>query len=104
MKREGMAVAPCWPRRCCGAAATRARIRPERRAAAGTTAASGADAPISVGTVAAVREDVVLEATGTFSALTSVDVRRRVCSTITPVDSREGPFDGLATLRGGEAR
>ncbi|MDQ6680053.1 MAG: efflux RND transporter periplasmic adaptor subunit [Pseudomonadota bacterium] len=58
------------------------------------SAASGAGAPISVSSVRAQRRnvDVVLEATGTVSALNSVDVRSQVSSVITQVHIREGQF------------
>ncbi len=51
-------------------------------------------APVSITTVAAQRRDldVVLEATGTVTALNSVDIRPQVASTITKVHIREGQF------------
>lgn len=65
-------------------------------AAAGASApASGAGGPpVSVSTVKAVQRDVdiTLEATGTVTALNSVDVRPQVSSTIAKVHIREGQF------------
>ncbi|MEO6744047.1 MAG: efflux RND transporter periplasmic adaptor subunit, partial [Caldimonas sp.] len=58
-------------------------------------AASGAGgAPVSVSSVRAQQRevDIVLEATGTVTALNSVDVRPQVSSTITKVHIREGQF------------
>ena len=62
-------------------------------AAAPDAAASGA-APVSVATVRALAKDVdvVLEATGTISALNSVDIRPQVSSVITKVEIREGQY------------
>lgn len=56
--------------------------------------ASGSGAAISVSTVRAQKKnvDVTLEATGTVSALNSVDVRPQVSSVITKVNIREGQF------------
>ena len=63
-------------------------------AAAAPGAASGAAGPISVSSVRALEKDVdvMLEATGTVSALNSVDIRPQVSSVITRVDIREGQF------------
>jgi RND family efflux transporter MFP subunit len=63
-------------------------------AAPASGAASGAGAPISVSSVRAVAKDVevVLETTGTISALNSVDIRPQISSMITRVDIREGQF------------
>ena len=57
-------------------------------------AASAVGGPVSVGTVRAQKRDVdvTLEATGTVSALNSVDVRPQVSSVITKVNIREGQF------------
>ena len=57
-------------------------------------AASGAGGPVSVSSVRAVAKDVdvMLEATGTISALNSVDIRPQVSSVITQVNIREGQF------------
>lgn len=70
--------------------------------AAGGPAASAASAaapragggPVSVTTVRAAQRDVdvVLEATGTVTALNSVDIRPQVSSVITKVHIREGQF------------
>ncbi|HUP08161.1 MAG TPA: efflux RND transporter periplasmic adaptor subunit [Caldimonas sp.] len=63
-------------------------------AASGTASGPSAGPPVSVTTVRAQRRDVdvVLEATGTVTALNSVDVRPQVSSTITKVHIREGQF------------
>jgi len=64
-------------------------------AAASTPAASGAGGPpISVTTVAVQMRDVsvLLDATGTVSALNSVDIRPQIASTISKVHIREGQF------------
>ncbi|HJW12890.1 MAG TPA: efflux RND transporter periplasmic adaptor subunit [Albitalea sp.] len=61
----------------------------------GATAASGAGGPpVSVSTVAAEQRDVEvqLEATGTVTALSSVDVKPQVSSTIAKVHFKEGQF------------
>jgi RND family efflux transporter MFP subunit len=62
------------------------------------TAASGA--PVSVSTVRAQRRDVdlTLEATGTVSALNSVEVRTQVASTVSKVHIKEGQFVKAGTL------
>jgi RND family efflux transporter MFP subunit len=68
---------------------------PATSAAAASGAASGAGgAPVSVSSVRAQQRevDVVLEATGTVTALNSVDVRPQVSSTIMKVHIREGQF------------
>ena len=54
----------------------------------------GGGAPVSVTSVRAQRRDVdvMLEATGTVTALNSVDIRSQVSSVITRVDIREGQF------------
>ena len=56
--------------------------------------AAGAGGPISVSSVRALSKDVdvILEATGTISALNSVDIRPQVSSVITKVNIREGQF------------
>ena len=61
-------------------------------AAAPSAAASGA--PVSVSTVRAQQRDydVTLEATGSVTALNSVDIRPQVASTITQVHIKEGQF------------
>lgn len=75
----------------CGKEATVADASIAARPA--STAASGG-APVSVTTVPARKMDVdvVLEATGTVSALNSVDIRPQVSSVITRVHIREGQF------------
>ena len=68
---------------------------PATSAAAASGAASGAGgAPVSVSSVRAQQRevDVVLDATGTVTALNSVDVRPQVSSTIMKVHIREGQF------------
>ena len=57
-------------------------------------AASGAGGPISISSVNALAKDVdvMLEATGSISALNSVDIRPQVSSVITQVNIREGQF------------
>lgn len=63
-------------------------------AAPGTPASAGSAAPVSVSLVRAEKRDVpvVLEATGTVSALTSVDVKPQVASLVTQVHVKEGQF------------
>jgi len=63
-------------------------------AASGAASSASAGPPVSVTTLRAQRRDVdvVLEATGTVTALNSVDVRPQVSSTITKVHIREGQF------------
>ena len=63
-------------------------------AAPASGAASGAGGPVSVSSVRAIAKDVdvMLEATGTISALNSVDIRPQVSSVITKVNIREGQF------------
>ena len=59
------------------------------------SAASGADGPpVSVTTVVAQRRDVdvMLDATGTVTALNSVDIRPRIATTIIKVHIKEGQF------------
>jgi RND family efflux transporter MFP subunit len=61
---------------------------------AGAASGAGAGGGISVTTVRAVKKnvDVVLETTGTVTALNTVDVRSQVSSIITKVNIREGQF------------
>ena len=64
-------------------------------AASASSAASGAGGPpVSVTTVAVQKRDVdvMLDATGTVTALNSVDLRPQVASTITKVHIKEGQF------------
>jgi RND family efflux transporter MFP subunit len=63
-------------------------------AAPASAAASGGGAPVSVTTVRAEKRDfdVQLEATGTVTALNSVDIKPQISSTITKVHFREGDF------------
>lgn len=60
----------------------------------GAGAGAGAGAPVSVSSVRVVAKDVdvMLETTGTVSALNSVDIRPQVSSVITKVNIREGQF------------
>ncbi len=62
--------------------------------ASASVAASGAGAAVSIGSVRALAKDVdvTLDATGTISALNSVDIRPQVSSVITQVNIREGQF------------
>ena len=57
-------------------------------------AASSAGAPVTVTTIVAQQRDlpVVLKATGTVTALTSVDVKAQVTSVVTKVHIQEGQF------------
>ena len=82
-----------------GYALTGGKPSGDARAAAGIasagSAASGAGGPpISVTTVAVQQRDVdvMLDATGTVTALNSVDLRPQVASTITKVHIKEGQF------------
>ncbi|MGH8798256.1 MAG: efflux RND transporter periplasmic adaptor subunit, partial [Caldimonas sp.] len=70
-------------------------LRERGHAGAAASAASGAGGvPVSVSSVRAQRRnvDVVLEATGTVTALNSVDVRPQISSVIMQVNIREGQF------------
>jgi RND family efflux transporter MFP subunit len=59
-----------------------------------SAAASAGGGPVSVTTVRALKKDVdvTLEATGTVTALNSVDIRSQISSVITKVHIREGQF------------
>ncbi|MGZ5132013.1 MAG: efflux RND transporter periplasmic adaptor subunit, partial [Caldimonas sp.] len=90
-----------------GYALTRGAAKGDAGAAAGLGAAgSGASAsgaagpPISVTTVAVQKRDVdvMLDATGTVTALNSVEIRPQVASTITKVHIREGQFVSAGQL------
>ena len=63
-------------------------------AAPASSASAPAGPPISVTTVVVQKKDVdvMLEATGTVTALNSVDIRPQIASTITKVQSKEGQF------------
>jgi RND family efflux transporter MFP subunit len=68
---------------------------PASAAVAGSAPASAASAPaVSVTTVVARRRDlpVLLDATGTVAAVTSVDVRSQVTSVVTQILVRDGQF------------
>ena len=96
---DAIGIAAAW-------SVLRGRDAPAAVSVAGTApAASGAasgpgGAPVSVTTVRAQRRDVdvVLEATGTVTALNSVDVRPQVSSTITKVHIKEGQFVAAGQL------
>jgi RND family efflux transporter MFP subunit len=62
--------------------------------AASAASGAGGGGPVSVTSVRAQRRDVdvMLEATGTVTALNNVDIRPQVSSVITRVDIREGQF------------
>jgi RND family efflux transporter MFP subunit len=62
--------------------------------AAGSAASGPGGPPVSVTTVVVQKRDVdvMLDATGTVTALNSVDIRPQVASTITKVHIREGQF------------
>ena len=72
--------------------------------ASGAASGGGSGGPVSVTTVRAQKRDVdvVLETTGTVTALNSVDIRPQISSVITKVNIREGQFvkagDALFTL------
>jgi RND family efflux transporter MFP subunit len=74
--------------------ASRGKGEGQGGAAAGAPAAAASGAPVSVSTVRAQQRDyeVTLEATGSVTALNSVDVRPQVASTITRVHIKEGQF------------
>ena len=63
-------------------------------AAPASSASASAGPPISVTTVVVQKKDVdvMLEATGTVTALNSVDIRPQIASTITKVQIKEGQF------------
>jgi len=67
---------------------------PAAAASAPAAAAPGAAAPITVSTVRALKRDmrVLLEAAGTVTPLTSVDVRSQVTSMVSKVHIRDGQF------------
>jgi RND family efflux transporter MFP subunit len=73
----------------------------DESASAASAPASGAGGvPVSVSTVRAVQRDVdiTLDATGTVTALNSVEVRPQVASTVAKVHIREGQFVKAGTL------
>ncbi|HEX2540041.1 MAG TPA: efflux RND transporter periplasmic adaptor subunit, partial [Caldimonas sp.] len=69
-------------------------------APAASAASAAAGPPVSVTTVAVQKRDVdvMLEATGTVSALSSVEIRPQVASVIQKVHIREGQFVGAGQL------
>jgi len=87
----GMMMAGCGkdPQPGAGAAAGAAPA-----SAASMASGAGGGGPVSVTSVRAQRRDVdvMLEATGTVTALNNVDIRSQVSSVITRVDIREGQF------------
>ncbi|MBI5721646.1 MAG: efflux RND transporter periplasmic adaptor subunit [Burkholderiales bacterium] len=99
---EGRAAAPATPD-AAGSAALAAS--PPAAQASGSAAASSAAAaasapPVSVSVVRAMRRDVAvqIEATGTVSALASVDVKPQLASVVTGVHVKEGQFVGKGQL------
>jgi RND family efflux transporter MFP subunit len=78
----------------CGRKDEAGAAGPAAAAPAGSAASGAGGPPVSVGTVPAVRKDylVQLEATGTVTALNSVDVKPQVGSTVTAVHFHEGDF------------
>jgi RND family efflux transporter MFP subunit len=66
----------------------------------GPGASGPAGPPVSVTTVAVKKRDVdvMLDATGTVTALNSVDIRPQIASTITKVNIREGQFVSAGQL------
>ncbi len=69
-------------------------------ASAGSAASGAGGPPVSVTTVAVQKRDVdvMLDATGTVTALNSVDLRPQVASTITRVHIKEGQFVSAGQL------
>ena len=65
---------------------------PSRRAGSAASGAGGPPVSVSLVTVQKRDVDVMLDATGTVTALNSVDVRPQIASTITKVHIREGQF------------
>jgi len=89
---------------CSKEPATDAAVAAASAAASGAASGAGSGGTISVTTVRAQKRDVdvMLETTGTVTALNSVDIRPQVSSVITKVNIREGQFvkagDALFTL------
>ena len=83
-----------------GAAAGRRRARRGRARRPGSAASGAGGPPVSVTTVAVQKRDVdvMLDATGTVTALNSVDIRPQVASTITKVHIKEGQFVNAGQL------
>jgi RND family efflux transporter MFP subunit len=79
---------------CSGKSDVAAPAAGASAAAAPAGAASGAGAPVNVTTTKAQQRDmpVLLKATGTVTALTSVDVRAQVTSVVAKVHIEEGQF------------
>ncbi len=84
-----MVIAGCGKESAGGAAVAAASAPPAASAASGP-----GGGPVSVTTVRVQKRDVdvMLEATGTVTALNSVDIRSQVSSVITKVNIREGQF------------
>ena len=78
----------------CGGKPDASAPAPAPAASAPAAAAPGAAAPITVSTVRALKRDmrVLLEAAGTVTPLTSVDVRSQVTSMVSKVHIRDGQF------------
>ena len=89
---------------CSKEPAADAAVAAASAAASGAASGAGSGGTISVTTVRAQKRDVdvMLETTGTVTALNSVDIRPQVSSVITKVNIREGQFvkagDALFTL------
>jgi len=89
---------------CSKGPAADAAVAAASAPASGAASGAGSGGPVSVTTVRAQKRDVdvMLEATGTVTALNSVDIRPQVSSVITRVNIREGQFvkagDALFTL------
>ena len=89
---------------CSKGPAADAAVAAASAAASGVASGAGSGGTISVTTVRAQKRDVdvMLETTGTVTALNSVDIRPQVSSVITKVNIREGQFvkagDALFTL------
>nr|WP_315185163.1 efflux RND transporter periplasmic adaptor subunit [uncultured Albidiferax sp.] len=79
---------------CSGKSDVAAPAAGASAASAPSAAASGAGAPVNVTTTKAQQRDlpVVLKATGTVTALTSVDVKAQVTSVVAKVHITEGQF------------
>ena len=92
----GIAAAVVVVAAAAGYALTREKMSGDALAMPGPAAAGSAASgpPISVTTVAVQKRDVdvMLDATGTVTALNSVDIRPQIASTITRVHIKEGQF------------
>jgi RND family efflux transporter MFP subunit len=79
---------------CLAAARRERRCVARRDLGAGVVSVAAAGPPVSVTTIVVQKKDVdvMLEATGTVTALNSVDIRPQIASTITKVQIKEGQF------------